>query len=820
MREKLTLKNKTKIIGGDIKSATGMKRSPLDHLEKEVPVVEVPNRSAEKDSTTAPVKPWHERLMEISRNHRTVLPDGTSQYLDINLPELAPQDWSPEDIWQKEPRFSREQRYGKEKYRTWKKGVIGMFDLGTTPSNNEQASQFLDVVTQTVSEDEYEERQYIRDVKGVAEEQLRAFVVGTPEIANLFLSSIDYKSPESLKKLAVLLDVYQKLLQDTNAVFVSQSNVDQFKYYGASTEALEHELDVMKHSCFAEDLVPIKSAFLRGAQNVFSGAFGDEDANYLSFLFGKIFVDAVVEDRVDMVSESMLPFEISKSEVALISEDKSMLYLLPKGKDRGRGHQWSWAVSLADRIKETQQRRKMSLTKRDFLEGSSVGQNDFDYDEENEADLEYQLDEMLALAKPVTEFLPMDLNDEELLGDFITMCRSHLRGEIEKEFKIYLDELTICEQFYFLNYLKRTTIAKSDEMHSFTAMYGITGMRTFLSLERGAEDFGDKIVEFGQHEEVAGKVFAYYGELLDIAEKAEDITREKTECEGEMCIQLAAQVRENILNRAQKDLERAVRSDDLSQIEQLLSTYVTEAKEYVALLQEVGMSNLERVPATEIADYDQETMRGLLIQNYDTLYPGSEDQKFKLEIKNSLERAFKNSNSAFRILRDGEKVVSFNRFDMLETPSGEAVTYFGSFNADPAYSGIGGVMLEETIKEQLALGVPMMAHCDPEQPISRKYIEDGFIATGYYEVHGRPSFEIWRTEDIRDRLSTKSMSVEQLLTQKDSEIVVREKEEGETYPEIRDKKALTRSFVHNGTAYLVFETLPADLEEECTFERT
>ena len=67
---------------------------------------------------------------------------------------------------------------------------------------------------------------------------------------------------------------------------------------------------------------------------------------------------------------------------------------------------------------------------------------------------------------------------------------------------------------------------------------------------------GDDIVAFGQNNEVAGSVFKYYGELLDSADRAEALVREVTNCEVGNCAELANQVRENILNRAQKILKK------------------------------------------------------------------------------------------------------------------------------------------------------------------------------------------------------------------------------------------------------------------------
>jgi hypothetical protein len=209
-------------------------------------------------------------------------------------------------------------------------------------------------------------------------------------------------------------------------------------------------------------------------------------------------------------------------------------------------------------------------------------------------------------------------------------------------------------------------------------------------------------------------------------------------------------------------------------------------------------------------------MIALLQENYDENYKSIEDQEFKTEVRASLENAFSNPNTVFNILRDKGRIISFNRFDTLRDFEGREVTYFGSFNADTTYSGVGSVMLEKTLKERLGDKRPMMAHCDPKQPISKKYIESGFIATGFYTIAGKPSFEIWRTEDTRSRFASKNETQKKLLQSIEMGNPVydiRKQNKQETYPELNDGKILTRYFIHNDEMYLVFEDVPKDFKE-------
>lgn len=391
-----------------------------------------------------------------------------------------------------------------------------------------------------------------------------------------------------------------------------------------------------------------------------------------------------------------------------------------------------------------------------------------------------------------------------------------LAGKIEGEFGFALSDLSLREQYFFLNYLKRVTVAEADTMKRFTSLYGVDGMRTFLSLERGDETLGDHIVAFGAHDEVAGTVFSYYSELLDSAERAENLVREVSDCEGDACTTLAQQVRENILNRAQKDLETAVRAHDPSEVSAQIESYVAKAREYVALLQEVDSGTIECITSHELSEVDKQDMASLQQANYHRLYPNPEDEEFKETVFASLQKSFTKPNTEFNVLRHEGKIICFNRFETRTNTSGKEVTHLGSFNANPAYSGVGEIMLNNTIQERLADGRPMTAQCDPEQSIAKKYIENGFVATAVVDdLGGHADFDIWRAAGAEASLQGKQMEIAELVECVDvpGDMVVREQHDGETYPEFREGKALSRLFTYEDKTYLVFETLPADVQE-------
>lgn len=398
---------------------------------------------------------------------------------------------------------------------------------------------------------------------------------------------------------------------------------------------------------------------------------------------------------------------------------------------------------------------------------------------------------------------------------------SELAEKIQTQFGFTLSDLSLKEQYFFLNYLKRIKTDSIPLINGFVTRYGIQGMRTFLSLERGDKNLGDQIIMFGQHPDIAGTVFTYYTELLDSAERAEILVRELSDCTGNVCIELTHQVRENIITRAQKDLEQAVRTNNPHEVANRIETYIAAAKEYVALLQEIGGGKIESISSKALSDGDRDKMQDILKRNYEKMYPESKDADFKAKVEKSLTTGFSNPDTVFKILRHQGKIVCFHRFDTVQESDGKEVTYFGSFNADPAYSGVGGIMLEETIQERLRDNKPMVAHCIPDQPITRKYIEDGFIATRLDELGGHSIFEIWRSEKSSQQIVSKQKTIDNLVSSQENTdaIIVREQSKIETYPELQHNMGLTRYFIHQGKTYLVFEILPIELQQQFTFTK-
>lgn len=503
--------------------------------------------------------------------------------------------------------------------------------------------------------------------------------------------------------------------------------------------------------------------------------------------------------------DSLIPFEIEVGRLALFGADNTVLYIADS----------NYSNNHIGVFKDLVGQINYEVAGQYFARRVVA---DIPYELEMEADGLVDVGEQIGRDTYRELFV-----EPELLRDYLYLQRANMRETLEHDFGFNLKALSIKEQVFFLKHLQKTSVAEVDLFRAFIARYGVNGMRTFLSLEKGDKDLGDKIITFGQNEEEAKKVFSYYGELLNLADQAEQKVRISGLCEGEKCEELTLQVRENILKRAQKDLERAVTSSDTSEVEDLIKTYVAEAKVYVALVQEAGGGKIESVRATELSEDECGQMLALMQENYDRQYAEETDRAFKNAVRSSLVASFNNTSTVFRILREDERIVSFNRFDTHTGTDGRTMSYFGSFNADPVYSGVGSVMLERTIGEQLQRCDVMMAHCDPLAAITKKYIEDGFVAKETETVAGKFSFEIWRTRDVEEKLVSKQLTQEALVARADTplgddNILVRTVEARDQFHELDKDQGflLTRYFTQAGVTYAVFEIAPSTLWQELT----
>ncbi len=426
---------------------------------------------------------------------------------------------------------------------------------------------------------------------------------------------------------------------------------------------------------------------------------------------------------------------------------------------------------------------------------------------------------------------------EQMLYEFTAHYHEFFNKEWLVEAGIRFNNLSFGEQGWFMQYAKHQQWVNSQEKFErdkeFFQVYGETGIRCFLSLEQGMS--GDRIVNIGlgMPHYIAERIFEKYSDIIDTTDRAGVyLTEYFPNMEGRSP-GLTAYVKENMLrkakdvliffaNKVEKEGEIPDSKEVLKQLENVKEEAILFTGTFKAIrqelphigLNEMGMVDFAIEPAMNLADNKQavEQMEKIYRENYKD-YP----EKFVHGLMEGFADALKNPESHFYVLRHKGDVVAFSRFDKVYGKEGEVDhLYFGSFNVDPSYQSakLGEALIEQSLMEEGALGVPIEADCDPNNPITQKYIEKGFVAISFYHLEGVPSFHIKFDYDLNKHLKSKQTERNEIVQKsevvaagQDSVTKIYLKNDIPDFSPCNNGYALTRYFTENEKIYCVFEKI-------------
>ncbi|MFA5029805.1 MAG: GNAT family N-acetyltransferase [Patescibacteria group bacterium] len=300
---------------------------------------------------------------------------------------------------------------------------------------------------------------------------------------------------------------------------------------------------------------------------------------------------------------------------------------------------------------------------------------------------------------------------EEALVDFKWMSKKSMREKIGQELNIDLSNLSLREQFHFLQFIKTMSSVKMEPVRRFASRFGLTGFKTFLSCEYGQE-MGNKILELGERlpPAVAEKIFAKYVEIIETADETIELVAK--EFGRNIPGDVLDKVRSSLLSRGRDVLNdfclKAARgfeaSEILDQMDSIKADVLLFAASFRALLEageeidfkEAAKVSMEtRQPADLLPSEKEEMIRIFLANRED--YP----EELLREVSSDFEEAVSpeegsaKSQSVFTILRYDRKIICFLRLE----PRGQNRLYAASFNVRPEAQGfkIGNAMIKEVI---------------------------------------------------------------------------------------------------------------------------
>ncbi|MFA6251214.1 MAG: hypothetical protein WC603_01125 [Candidatus Paceibacterota bacterium] len=202
-------------------------------------------------------------------------------------------------------------------------------------------------------------------------------------------------------------------------------------------------------------------------------------------------------------------------------------------------------------------------------------------------------------------------NENDNFFDHNFFQNQSIRKRFEEKSGFTLEETTLPEQYNYFEYTKEITNKESDEFFRFLKKFGVNAFRTFLSIEQGGKEMGDKILNLGEKlpENVAQKVFAKYGEIINTVDNCEGEIR-KIFGEKDIQVRVLISVKETLLKRGVKLLsdlgDRALSPnfvvnsiDILKELDEIKAETILLGTSYVKLYKEGISVPIEDVTETE-----------------------------------------------------------------------------------------------------------------------------------------------------------------------------------------------------------------------------
>lgn len=319
--------------------------------------------------------------------------------------------------------------------------------------------------------------------------------------------------------------------------------------------------------------------------------------------------------------------------------------------------------------------------------------------------------------KQVEDYFPhiaFDKNGKTLREDMKNMLNPSVRNSLSKDLNIEITDLQQ-EQAYLIEYISKKNRGEILPLKNFVNKYKKEGLKTFISCAQNIK-MGDKILALGNSEklpeEVARKVFAKYGEIIDSVDEITTVLKERFGKE-ENNQELIISIRENLFKKG-KDLlvessdaisnnkeENVLIGEELSKKLNnmkksailLGSVFKTVLKEGMKLdqIKDVSIESINN--EKEILEYKDELLR--IFKENRINYPPELMKETLAEFEQALNNI---NNKEFYILKDKEDVIAFMRFDKLSNGN----LYAGSLNTRSEIKGLalGGELLKKLLVEK------------------------------------------------------------------------------------------------------------------------
>lgn len=372
--------------------------------------------------------------------------------------------------------------------------------------------------------------------------------------------------------------------------------------------------------------------------------------------------------------------------------------------------------------------------------------------------------------------------DSDYYKELLITVHTHkaLFNSIEYVLDIKINKLSLREQIYiFDNFLKLPEIDK-EKVRLFSKKYKENGFKTFLSIEQGGSEMGDKILFLGEKlpKEIAEKLFNKYSEIVDNVNKITDFAKDNFTNEIKTNPELIRKIEKTLYIKAQKLLENIYEEIvnktqvDFSKINTELErinadTITTFAifKQAIREGQKLPIESIEgsifsKKGAEEIEKDKQNEMQEL----YEYNWKDHTDIKLRKHIIDYFKSAFTSKENQlknkFYFFEKDNKTRAFVRFEEI----GKDKLYASALNVDAASKnfGLGEAMMDEALSREAENNI-LEANCTLDNISNMRYFEKGFISKEYINIDNTKMYKLVWDEKNNKNILAKQKTKEELI---------------------------------------------------------
>ncbi len=174
----------------------------------------------------------------------------------------------------------------------------------------------------------------------------------------------------------------------------------------------------------------------------------------------------------------------------------------------------------------------------------------------------------------------------------------HSEKYLQEQLGISLEKFSFAEQMMIARMLNSVSVLHKEKIDHFIRIFGNNGLKSFLSLEHGGHDMGNKILRIGEKydQNTADAIFAKYAELADVTDNIDAYV--KTQFQEHEDVD-RKKIGEKLLVDAKNLLESYADREDTARGEEIIAA-LEKINARVALTAEI----IQQLPRESVAHLD------------------------------------------------------------------------------------------------------------------------------------------------------------------------------------------------------------------------